>query len=414
MPKWDSSINLPLNEFTFAANDLVEDSTIFDIRADDSLIMVDISDEIERQTIDESDLSVAGVDSMTSMSIDTIKIDSFDLLNVPDSILTMGNIAPFLYDSIGHTMPIPGASPVISPVELASGDFDSIHVVSGNVELTIENNLPVGIAANTVIKIYSHPHTVDDDSLLASITVGEEILPGGHYSKTEDLLYDWLISPISIHFELHTLAEESVLITQDMLDNAGIGISLRFLNISADQATSRLSAHEYIWEEAIAVTEDSNKIYTGKIKTGRLHLEIDNDLPLMGEVNITIWNFLRSSDNKPLEHPIYIDSNSYVIPEDLNIDGYRIVKYNPETGFYDDDPDTPIDSIYYKIILVHEKMNNPITMSAGDSVGVKIEMDSLYFQRLKGDIERTEIEIEPIETANISDYVEFCKIGKVH
>ncbi|MCK5075766.1 MAG: hypothetical protein KAR38_05290 [Calditrichia bacterium] len=406
MPKWDSSINLPLNEFTFSANDLVEDSTIFDIRAEDSLIMVDISDEIERQTINESDLSVAGVDSMTSMSIDTIKIDSFDLLNVPDSVLTMGNIAPDLYDFIDDTIPIPGVSPEIDPVKLISGDFDSVHVVSGTVQLKIVNNLPVTIASNTKIRIYSHPRIAGDDSLVALIPINENILPGGNITKSSLFQDKWLISPVSIHFELHTLdSEEDVEITQDMLDNAGIGISLRFLNISADQATSRLSAHEYTWEEAIAIKEDSNKIYTGRIKTGQLHLEIDNDLPLMGEVTISIFNFLMD-DGSYFEHTIYIDSNSYEIPNDIILNDIRIVKIDPD-GFPNLNPDTPIDSIHYKIDLSHEKMDNPITMSAGDSVGIKIEMDSLYFQMLKGDIARTEIEIEPIETTNISDYEGF-------
>ncbi|MCK5077497.1 MAG: hypothetical protein KAR38_14035, partial [Calditrichia bacterium] len=407
MPKWNTSLNLPLGEYKFTAMDLVKDSTIFDIREADSLIMIDISGDIEKQIIDTTELSIEGVDTVTSVSIDTVYIDSLDLLRVPDSVLTMGKIAPDLYDLIGSSILIGSTSPVIEPVSLASGDFDSVHVTSGYVKLNINNNLPVAIASGSVLRIYSHPHADGDDSLLAAITIDNDILPGNSLPpKTVPLVYDWLISPVCIHFELETRASDGeVEITQDLLDNQGIGISLTFKDIKADQATSRLSAHDYTWEGAVEIEEDSVKLYAGKIHKGLIHFDIMNDLPVSGDVRIEILNFRKEDMSIVYEEFILLSEQNN--PKDITLDDIYIV-YIDEDGSPVVDSDVPLDSIHYKIYLHQEKYDDPITLMAGDSMGVTISMDSLKFQWLKAElVERTEIEIEPTETTGISDYEGF-------
>ncbi len=400
MPSWDITLNLPLNVFEYSAMDLVEDSTVITVNDADSMLMLDISGDIEKQSISASDLAIAGVDSSTSMVIDTIRIDSLDLLSVPSSALTLGILDPSLYDYVGETISIPAASPALDSIVLLAGDFDSIHVISGTLRLRVTNNLPVPILGSSVIDIYSHPKNLGADSLLAQIVIGEDIQPGESLTKSSEILYPWVINPVVIVPSLETGdSPEPVNITTELLDNASVGLSLKFLDLAADQATGKLSAHEYVWEKTIAVTEDSSKIYSGEIEHGRLSININNQMSLFGEVEVIIWNLVMR-DGSPFVHTLYADSNS-VTTDEIILDGLRVLPIN-DLGFPDENSDKPIDSVHYRITLRHEKFENSITLKAPDSVSATLTMDSIFFRSLRGEIPYTELEIEPMETESIN------------
>jgi len=78
-------------------------------------------------------------------------------------------------------------------------------------------------------------------------------------------------------------------------------------------------------------------------------------------------------------------------PKTIIVEDYRIADYpDSNSGAF-------VDYIYYEVDVVTDSCESYATINQEDDVFVTVEPDSLYFRMIDGDIDRIEIEIEPIE-----------------
>ncbi|GAB4181754.1 MAG: hypothetical protein Kow00108_18550 [Calditrichia bacterium] len=403
MPTWVVPFIIPLENYTFTMEDLVEDSTLFVINPEDSSVSIEISDSIEKQTIDQSDLTLAAFDSSTVFSLDTVVIDSFDIIKLEPGALSLRNLAPGLTNFVDSTIMIPETDVTGMKVEVPTVEFNSIHVYSAKLELFITNNLPVPILAGTELYMYGSSSPEIQDTLLAQFILMQDLQPGERYQFPDKMVNDkWLVSPLYYFFQNARLGASSqlVLITDSLLTNSEVVIDLKLCEVKADRAIAKLKEHTYSWKEKVAI-DDENLLYYGEVASGLIRIDVTNSLPVGGNIVIKFEN-IRRADNSPYSETIYLHPMQQN-PINIDLAGLSVVGLN-ELGNPDFTHSTPVDSILYEIDVTNDATEGAVVIDATDSIFVELRTTDIIFNAFKGVLATQTIEFDPIEQTDISDY----------
>lgn len=404
MPFWDVSIRLPLEEYTFTMEDLLEDSTIFRVDDQNPLVLMEISGDVEKQSVQSADLTIDRIDSSTTFRLDTVVIDSLSPLEVAKEATSLGQLQPDLWSQEGNTITIPEMQTPEAETQVAGGDFQSIRVYSADVFLRVKNDLPVPLLPGSIITLYNSSPDGGNGELLFQFSLPDRIFPGDTWVDSASIFDVNLMNPLVVRFTLHMDSSETpVLITTDLLRNSYLSMDLVLKNIKAEEAIARLTAHEYRWNEKVAL-EEEDKIYYGELKQGLLHLQVNNTLPVGGLVRVKFLN-IRQDNNAPYTYQMVIganESNSY----DIDISGLKIVPLLPD-GQVDLSRSHFIDSIWYQIYVTNDPTAGAVAINARDSIFVHLVSEEFVFGELDGEITSRTITIDPVTENNILDYQQY-------
>ncbi len=404
MPQWLVPVNVPLDKYSFTMEDLLQDSTIFQVNPQDSSVEINISGEISKQTITQQDLTISQFDSSTIFQLDTVVIDSFDVIVPPAQETSLGNLFPDLRNFVGQKIIIPSQNISGYQISVPTGEFNTVHAYSGKIRLTVKNNLPVAIAANSTLTLYSAASQYTTDSTLFVFTLPNDLAPGQSIVLPvgSGQFYDkWLVSPVYYSFDITSLqSQDSVFITDSLLTNSNVELGLKLYDIKADIAYAKLYPHEYSWDEKVAVT-DSNIIYYGEVESGMLHLEVKNGLPIGGSIRIKFLN-IRNGSNSPFAETVFIKPDSMNLI-DIDLSGLKVVGLDAQ-GNIDNSHNTPVDSIWYQVFVTNDSTNGWVQINAKDSIYVHLYTADIVFKRLEGELTTRTITFDPIEENNIADY----------
>lgn len=404
MPSWILPINIPLEKYEFTMEDLIQDSTFFEKDSLNSSMMINIKGDIDRQEIKESDLTVNKFDSTAVFQLDTVVVDSFDVILAPQNDLSLGNLYPSLQNYVGQKIIIPSAQIQNYQIQVHTGEFESIHAYSGRVVLTITNHLPVAIQANSAIDILSSSSPQTLDTNLVTFVLPQDLQPGASIQLEQNFTNKWLVNPLHYNLNITTLqSQDSVLITDSLLANSFIDASLQLYDVHADKALAQLNAHEYSWKDKVAVN-DSNTIYYGKVASGSLHLEVTNSLPIGGSIRIKFMN-IRNENNSPFSQTVYIKPAG-ISNIDINLAGLKVVGVD-KFGNVDLSHNTPVDSIIYQVFVTNDATDSLVFIDATSNIQVHLYTSNIVFQSFEGELAPRTITFNPIEKNNIADYQQY-------
>ncbi len=400
LPSWQILVRIPFTVDKFAVGDsILKDPAITVQEGDaDSVLRISIDGQLDAHELTPRDLSIKPESSSDSISLDTLTLNPQPLQS---PFITLRTLLPGLSNLIGQTITIPDTTVFPPSLLLTAGDFEQIYFLSGTVQLTVTNNLPFSIGPNATsnglqVNIVNNA----DNTNFASILFTNPILPGTQAQQSVSVTDKWLISPTRFDYEFPINQPVTMLITDSLLDNAGISMRLDLVNVKADEAIADFDEQEY--SEVLKISyDDERRLINAVVDRGRIVLNFVNNIPVSAQLEFTLPAF----DTNPnpgirdsLRTSVFLPANGSNTLEIL-LNGLEIS--NP------DNPGAPIDTLEIIVDGVTENPSGIIHLTAADFVEAESQSDTLFFQRLKGILSNDSIEIQPIVEENLADYQGF-------
>ncbi len=378
-PTYDINLNFPVTDSLFTIEDFLGDDSNFVPSTDPNklgLLYYIKTDNIEAFHM-EDNLTLDVIEASSSITIGSIKIKDTPSIRAN---IALSDITPI---SERSNIIFPQlSSPVNTKFEQIS-NFVSADFESGNLELSVNNNLPVPIEFSN-IKIKNS----NDDSIVAefppSLVVivppfdsSQVLLPVTDKHVTESL---------KVEGNFNTEGSNGEIITIPV--GAGIAVSLRFMDFILDRVTATLPAQDEIEMDSSVVLNDSTKVETAIFDQGDITFKIDNYIDLDINVWLQIDN-LKNPNGFPYTETFMVERNS----TDQTFQIQSLKDWRIES----DNPGELLEELKYVFIVSSEETEDERTISQQDSVTVNFIMRNTVLSYAKGQIKPTTFEIPSTE-----------------
>jgi len=396
LPRWVVPFIIPISkEKIVLKEELVNDSTIVSLG---DTLAIQFEDQLDPEYITEEDLTVPGYDTTSAISLKSIEIDSLN--NMSTGYINIGELLPSLQNFVGFTFYMPETTLTASPQLLSSDEFKAIKIESGEIELTIHNDLPFTLGPNKSspegleIKIYE-----DSSGILISDLCIDEILPPGSVGTGRapvNLTGDWIRTPVRLEYSLPIAKDTSFVLTQETLRSAGYQMDVSFIGLSVSEIVGKVPAQSFRDSWEVNFNHD-NKVIRAKVSSGLIQLELQNQLPLGASVAFTLYDVKDGSGN-PYTDQIVLQPYETVYHQ-INLNNFTIENSNF--------PGQVINNL--KLDFQAETMESSgfVHIKNTDSIRIAFFTSDLKFNEFEGYLHPDELTIDPFEENNIVDYEGF-------
>ena len=242
-PSWESDFDFPFAIDDIILGEALGDSTTFIVKDGDpnSILWISLNDTANLQEISARQFSVQPGEISKTLTLDTLKIDTLDVLLAPE--LNLGDLLPELSTLVGQTVTIPDTTLFAPDLPVPAENFKRAHFLSGRLRLTVTNNLPVSIGPNSSsagLRVQ-----VIGDSLpepFAELLFDTEIPSGNAATAEVNIANRWLVAPLRVTYEIPFATASQHLITNELLNNFGLSIRLELFDVRADEVTALLES----------------------------------------------------------------------------------------------------------------------------------------------------------------------------
>jgi len=392
-PTYDIDLNFPVTDSLFTIDDFLGDDSNFVASTDPNklgLLYYIKTNNIESFYV-EDNLRFSGIEASSSTTIGSIKIKDTPYI---EANIALSDIAPI---SEGSDVIFP---PLSSPVNTEFGqinDFVSADFESGNIELTVKNNLPVPIEFKD-IKIKNSI----DDSIVAEFPPSSVVvvLPFDSSQVLLPIADKHITDRLKVEGNIYTEGSNGQIVTVPI--GAGITVSLRFTDFVLDRVTAALPAQEEIEMDSSIVINDSTKLELAIFDNGGVTFVINNFIDLDINVWFQIYN-LKKPDGSPYTETFVVERNS--TNQTFHIESLKGWKIES------DNPGELLEELKYVIKISSEETEDQRTISQRDSVNVSFNLSDAELSYAKGQIKPITFEIPEsellIDLGDIEDKISY-------
>ncbi|HPC35990.1 MAG TPA: hypothetical protein P5268_00250 [Candidatus Marinimicrobia bacterium] len=423
-PTWSVSLNVPLLNETVTVNDLLEDSLIVklpygttgdsifayedqipieEVRVGNKLNIDDITQSIE-QGVDEvniaesekkyssgfSQVGVKPVSEQNKNIIGDIQLDDSDVESTTpilfSEIVDMSGIADGASTTIAKSTPFP-----TKDRQITFNNFANANFIGGILEINIRNNLVVELGAPIYVRLLdasSNPIVgTDGDSAKAVWTEG--LSSGNSSKKTIDLTNKTLPGTIIVQVSGVICGSAATNVTKNTTTlNSSFVVEVQAKEITASSATAIVPEQTIDTTGTIEFAGDEpNKVETAVIKDGHLKINIQNNLPVSANLELTIPSLKTTSGGSNFYQVIPMAANQTVNQE------YSLTDNKLEMDI------TKQEVNYSYIVRTIPTDPQMVNISSTDQVDVNIDM---YGKDSESDITFSEIR-GIVEPQNVKD-----------
>jgi hypothetical protein len=385
-PQWDVTVAIPLMNRAIPLEELMDD-TDYLVTGENGLVNIDYEEEFERFELGDQ-LKMANIDESFSSNLGEFRVPS---PGVNSAGLTFGQMYPPAILLDGQTVPVGGFSYDSIKVDLPSfNSFRSILIESGSIQLTINNNLPVPLAAGVGIQARDR----NTDAEIFSIFFNSDINPGASSSEAADLGGVRIPADISVYLTGGSPGSGGQLI-QINANSDGIDVDALISDIVAVEAEAVVESQEFSGTDSLALG-DSMLVNYAEIAGGVFRLEITNNIPLNLELDLLLEDFFDAAGNQVmLNIPLL---NGQTTTRFINLWGHS---FQPEQN-----PDE-LRTHFSWTARVFGSNGNIITLSREDGVALGVELTDLSFSEVRGILGNVHVELDPVEESfDIPDEVD--------
>lgn len=396
LPSWFLPANIPLSEETFKLSEFVNDSTII-AQGQDSLITISIEGDLEPTGL--VDLSLEPQSDSGAIGLKSIKLDS--IKDLSSGFTSLRQLMPWLQPFVGNTVTIPETSLVSLSFPIESDDFESIHAISGSVTFRFFNNLPFPIGPNSS-DANGLSLTLSNDTLMhemiIDIAIPDTIYPGETGIGSSEIPPNGIsIYPkLRVDYDLPVAKDTTLLITDELLDNAGFQIEVDFKNFEADEAFARIQDQVFSNKVKFEL-ENENRLREGVIDQGAVHIDFINEFNVDSKVVFALPN-IRTPQNTPFTDSIQIQANGSE-GYDVALNNFSVI--NP------DNPNAYIDSVEVDLTVFANSSSEFVHITNMDSISFYVQTDSIFLQSFEGIFALDTLEVTEFREDSIADYGEF-------
>jgi hypothetical protein len=395
LPSWENEVTVALPADTYPMADLADnDSLLFSEAPDGPGMWIEIADSAaddERTRLSATDLSNGPTSERYRQTLGEIELGDDTPLRTPEVNLNTLLGTPF---APGDVLPVaPAVSVTLSEQDISFTNFRSIDINSAKLQLDFVNGLFLDIES---ISIDVYNRQAGDRIFIATVNLPGPIPAGARVSNAGDpvFLQDISVSnEFSLDYRLGLAARSApLLLSQELLAQA-LFVEATILDRRVSRAEAEIPPQVESRDDAASLAADDNRISYGEISKGGLTLNIDNHINLSGLVSVEFANLFRNDELLLIEQRV--NAGAQVVKQ---IDLGGVIIRNPAA------PQTPIEEYAYSVTFFSDNSDDIVSVSADDSITASIEIDSLYFATLSGELQETEVDIEAFVREDIADY----------
>jgi len=402
LPTWDVDLTVPILDKTFTLGELVEKDTTY--------LKVGAGNQIYYSTSEKLDATKIG-DNLKISDISTsasTKLGNFEIKN-PGTI--SASIKAYdIFPSIPSNLPpgnyiVPSNAPgqTVTTNFTAFDNFQQVTIDSGVIKVTVNNGLPVPLQFPNGLAIYnSNDLTTPILTLFENTTINAN----SELTATADLAGKTLLANLSLKVTVLSPGSGGQQVYLDV-NQMFVTVSASLENLSIASASAKIPSQT----EPVVISDSfvlepnepqPDLINEVNFKSGSMKIKVVNGIDLGLNGSITLYNFVRKSDNTPLQIPLNIgrkNSASNTLTFNLNLADYKLVGNLTNT-------------VDYKVEVRTEDTGNEYrTVSKNDGLSAEITLQNIVIESISGKAKPREISFEEqkIDLAGLKDYREKFK-----
>jgi len=402
LPTWDVDLTVPILDKTFTLGELVEKDTTY--------LKVGAGNQIYYSTSEKLDATKIG-DNLKISDISTsasTKLGNFEIKN-PGTI--SASIKAYdIFPSLSSNLPpgnyiVPSNAPgqTVTTNFTAFDNFQQVTFDGGIIKVTVNNGLPVPLQFPNGLAIYnSNDLTTPILTLFENTTINAN----SELTATADLAGKTLPANLSLKVTVLSPGSGGQQVYLDV-NQMFVTVSASLENLSIASASAKIPSQT----EPVVISDSfvlepnepqPDLINEVNFKSGSMKIKVVNGIDLGLNGSITLYNFVRKSDNTPLQIPLNIgrkNSASNTLTFNLNLADYKLVGNLTNT-------------VDYKVEVRTEDTGNEYrTVSKNDGLSAEITLQNIVIESISGKAKPREISFEEhkIDLAGLKDYREKFK-----
>ncbi len=279
MPEWDVDLNIPVMAQTYTMEELLaEDSLVTLSRGEGDMLIVQ-----RRYPIDRVELGDAlRLDDQQYVFSQQVGSFCFDVADVIDTRVTVGEVFPTLPQGAGLVAPYASQNEVIVPLD-ASASFSRVLFERGEAHFVIENALPVPVSFPRPIALYDA-----NRRLLASLPITASVPAHGSLALAPVSLAGMDLQSM-LQLGIHAATSGSAGQVVTVISDDHLRIRGSFVDTRVIEAVALLPAQtiEFV-ERADLSAGNGSRITRGTAAAGTIRISLANHLPIAATVDVTV------------------------------------------------------------------------------------------------------------------------------
>jgi hypothetical protein len=400
LPTWDVDLTVPILDKTFTLGELIKKDTTLKAGAGNQ-IYYSTSEKLDATKIGDN-LKISDTTSASP------KLGNFEIKN-PGTI--SASIKAYdIFPGISSNQPpgdyiIPSNAPgqTVPRNFTAFENFQWVTFDGGVIKVTVNNGLPVPLQFPNGLAIYnSNDLTTPILTLFENTTINAN----SELTATADLAGKTLLANLSLKVTVLSPGSGGQQVYLDV-NQMFVTVSASLENLSIASASAKIPSQT----EPVVISDSfvlepnepqPDLINEVNFKSGSMKIKVVNGIDLGLNGSITLYNFVRKSDNIPLQIPLNIgrkNSASNTLTFNLNLADYKLVGNLTNT-------------VDYKVEVRTEDTGNEYrTVSKNDGLSAEITLQNIVIESISGKAKPREISFEEqkIDLAGLKDYREKFK-----
>ncbi|MFZ0389972.1 MAG: hypothetical protein WAN36_05895 [Calditrichia bacterium] len=397
MPKWEVPLVLPFSpEKIVFGEELVNDSTIVSIG--DSLF-IHLNGQINSDSLN---LTIPAQDTLVRFTVDTLQADTLDGLNT--GFIGISDLLPELEQNIGQPFYLPQMNFGISSRQVPGSEFKRVKIEEGKIRVTLYNNLPITIGPNAQSPQGIKIKVLDDSTgtQISEVLISDPIPPGSSGSGTAPLTAtdQWVNTPLRLSYNIAVASDTMFTVTQDLLDNAGYEIDLKFFDLKVLEIVGKVPAQTLTRRRQMRL-QYRDQLVSASIAKGQIGFEITNPLPIEAYVQVTLPE-LFSPLQRSFTHPFVVPPNSS-ITDLINLKDFELKNSQ--------NPGSVLKDLHFIITAATQASQNFVHMRISDEVEIDFSMAPVRLKSFEGILAADTLFLPSILESNIASYEELEDSG---
>jgi hypothetical protein len=402
LPTWDVDLTVPILDKTFTLGELVEKDTTYLKVGSGNQIYYSTSEKLDATKIGDN-LKISDISTSAST-----KLGNFEIKN-PGTI--SASIKAYdIFPSLSSNLPpgnyiVPSNAPgqTVTTNFTAFDNFQQVTFDGGVIKVTVNNGLPLPLQFPNGLAIYnSNDLTTPILTLFENATINAN----SELTATADLAGKTLPANLSLKVTVLSPGSGGQQVYLDV-NQMFVTVSASLENLSIASASAKIPSQT----EPVVISDSfvlepnepqPDLINEVNFKSGSMKIKVVNGIDLGLNGSITLYNFVRKSDNTPLQIPLNIgrkNSASNTLTFNLNLADYKLVGNLTNT-------------VDYKVEVRTEDTGNEYrTVSKNDGLSAEITLQNIVIESISGKAKPREISFEEqkIDLAGLKDYREKFK-----
>lgn len=386
LPKWDTEWTLYLPSDQLVLADAVDDDVLFaDTTAENiPILSVQFDDSTEWERIKRTDLSIGAQTSSYDAQIGLIEIEGAQDVET-DTIHVGGLLPPELQGGI--LPPYPGFNLNPPSDSVSFTQYEQVHVQTGNLWLTFHNGMFFTLAPGMQIDIFNNTPSGEQIGTIVFV----DSIPSGTSAISEkiDLHGKSISNKIRIDYTIPIAGSDtSRVLTAEEQKQDYFYSMLSMDRLVVDQAIAKIPEQSFTEQDSFQVDNSQFRLRSATITEGGGRIELNNQLPLTVSVRMELPEFVKNGQPRVIVQEIPA-KQQIQIPLDL-------------TGWSIENGGAFVDYIHSLVDATVQATENAVEMNASDFIHADVQLDSLYFASVDGEVNQLDFEIAPVENSDIN------------